>query len=218
MKKFFAILAALALVVALAACGGGGGGAGGGGAAPEKDPNVGMYNCVSVSMGDMELGASGEWIELKDNGQMTIFLMDDPYDLEWSLDGTTFTMIEDGTEVGSGTLSDGTLSVDLAGVDCIFVLEGSPAEAEWAAAAPATGGASGGGDAAVYEGQWYGWWAIFNPVGINAEDGDWYDVCAEVTDLGDGSAEMVIWDENLPKDDPLAEFTLSIDEDRKSVV
>ena len=80
------------------------------------DPNLGKYECVSISMMGMELTGSdledmGEsWIELKDGGKCTMMLMDEKVDGTWALDGKKITCDLEGEEV-TGTLKDGKLDL-----------------------------------------------------------------------------------------------------------
>ena len=55
-------------------------------------------------------------------------------------------------------------------------------------------------------GDWYGWWRMYSTSGDWAHMyGYWWDCCAEIED-----GRMLLWDEDLPKDNFLAEAELSI--------
>ena len=55
-------------------------------------------------------------------------------------------------------------------------------------------------------GDWYGWWRMYDTSGDWAHMyGYWWDCCAEVKD-----GRMLLWDEDLPKDNYLAKAELSI--------
>ena len=55
-------------------------------------------------------------------------------------------------------------------------------------------------------GDWYGWWRMYSTSGDWAHMyGYWWDCCAEIED-----GSMLLWDEDLPKDNFLAEAELSI--------
>ena len=55
-------------------------------------------------------------------------------------------------------------------------------------------------------GDWYGWWRMYSTSGDWAHMyGYWWDCCAEIKD-----GRMLLWDEDLPKDNSLAEAELSI--------
>ena len=54
-------------------------------------------------------------------------------------------------------------------------------------------------------GDWYGWWHITHTSGDWAKlYGAYWDCCARIEESG----ALLLWDESLPKDDPLAETTL----------
>ena len=130
-----AVVALIAIVIALA-----GGGKG------KDDPNLGRYNAVSCVYDDIELGADGEWIELKSKGKATLNVMDSEFACEWSLDGETFTLKQSGDSY-TGTLKDGVLTVDMEGIVYTFAKEG--------AAVPETaGGAEVTPEAASEAGYW----------------------------------------------------------------
>ena len=60
--------------------------------------------------------------------------------------------------------------------------------------------------AADISGDWYGWWRMYDTSGDWAHMyGCWWDCCAEIED-----GRMLLWDEDLPKDNFLAEAELSI--------
>ena len=56
-----------------------------------------------------------------------------------------------------------------------------------------------------WNGDWYGWWRMYGTSGDWAQmDGCWWDCCAEIEDR-----RMLLWDEDLPRDNFLAEAELS---------
>lgn len=58
------------------------------------------------------------------------------------------------------------------------------------------------------DGDWYGWWHITHTTGDWAKMyGYFWDCCAEIKENG----ALLLWDESLPKDNPLAETTLLTD-------
>ena len=59
--------------------------------------------------------------------------------------------------------------------------------------------------AADISGDWYCWWRMYGTSGDWAQmDGCWWDCCAEIEDR-----RMLLWDEDLPRDNFLAEAELS---------
>lgn len=108
------------------------------GAAVSNDPNLGTYHCTSVKMDDMDIGPEGQWIQLKDQGKATILLMGEPDEGRWSLSGSAFTLTMSGEKVGTGTLENGVLTLDLMGTQCVFTKDGAEAPAEAPQAAPET--------------------------------------------------------------------------------
>ena len=95
----------IALVVGLFSCIGG----------SDDDPNLGLYNGVSCVYSGLELGAEGEWIELKSGGKLSVMLMGDEYSGRWELDGEDLTMTQAG-DTYYGTLKDGVLVLDMGGI------------------------------------------------------------------------------------------------------
>ncbi|MBR2667582.1 MAG: hypothetical protein IKD96_05450 [Oscillospiraceae bacterium] len=121
MKKLCALALVLALALCLAACGGGG----------QPDPNLGKYNCVSVEYDGEDLGSDGEWLELRENGECSLFLIDSPDDGTWKLNGSDLTLtfsFDDGDVTLTGTLAGGIATLDIEDLICTFVQEGSEAE------------------------------------------------------------------------------------------
>lgn len=58
------------------------------------------------------------------------------------------------------------------------------------------------------DGQWYGYWIMNDSTDDWAYlDGSWWDCCAEVTTSGN-ELVLLIWDEDMPKDNYLAKFLL----------
>lgn len=93
-----------------------------------EDSNLGRYECVSCVFYDMDLGADGEWIELKAKGKAVISLLFEEYDAEWELDGETLTVKSDG-DTYEGTLKDGVIVLDLDGMVYTFAKDGATVEA-----------------------------------------------------------------------------------------
>ena len=86
-----------------------------GGGGDSDDPNLGVYNAVSCSYGGFEMSAEGEWLELKSGGKLKMNLMGEEYSGKWELDGENLTVTQAG-DTYYGTLSNGTVVLDLSGV------------------------------------------------------------------------------------------------------
>ena len=69
-----------------------------------------------------------------------------------------------------------------------------------------------------WAGDYYGWWVIDSVwEGEGFEEGDWWDCCATIELDADGTGTMTLWDETLPKDDPLAELGITVTVDENGV-
>lgn len=99
-----------------------------GGGGDSDDPNLGVYNGVSCSYGGFELSAEGEWIELKSGGKLKMNLMGEEYSGKWELDGEDLTVTQAG-DTYYGTLSNGTLVLDLSGMIYTYEKEATEASA-----------------------------------------------------------------------------------------
>ena len=109
-----AVIALVVLVVALF----------GGGSGDKNDPNLGRYNGISCTYAGMELGAEGEWIELKSGGKLTMMLMGEEYSGKWKLDGENLTVTQAG-DTYYGTLSENVLTLDLSEVIYVYLKDGA---------------------------------------------------------------------------------------------
>ena len=103
------------LIVLLVSCGGKNQG--------DKD-DWGVYEGVSCVVSGMELDTEGEWIELQKKGKATICIMETEYKAKWKLDGEKIE-IQQGEDTFAGTLSDGILKINLAGMDYTFAKDGA---------------------------------------------------------------------------------------------
>ena len=94
------------------------------GGGDKNDPNLGRYNGISCTYAGMELGAEGEWIELKSGGKLTMMLMGEEYSGKWKLDGEDLTVTQAG-DTYYGTLSGNVLTIDLSEVIYVYLKEGA---------------------------------------------------------------------------------------------
>ena len=196
---------------------------GNGGSGSSDDSVLGRYEIISCREDGEELETNDEWILLAKNGKATISLDDETFSAKWELDGEDLTIIQDGDEY-TGTLEDDILTLDLDGVIYTFGKDGArPQEEAPAVEAPATEApveappapepaapaapvpaetegpsAGAGNDITWWEGDWYGWWIIYEGKGewVEAEDVA-FDVCGRISvDPGTGTGHVSLWDED----------------------
>ncbi|MBR6451811.1 MAG: hypothetical protein IKS87_03830 [Lachnospiraceae bacterium] len=110
-----AIVTVLSLTL-LAGCGG----------KKQNDPNVGLYEGVSMTYSgvDLDLDAEDNFIELKDNGKLTIRLEGEEENGKWTLDGEDIVIKVDGEEYEGTLTNHAYLDVDLEGVTFSYYREG----------------------------------------------------------------------------------------------
>ena len=122
--KLISLLMTLMLVLALAACGGSSGGA------AADDPNLGLYKMSSLMGFSLEEyaemleiteeeAADSMTLELKADGKADMTIDGDVQTLDWSVEGDAITLT-DGEESLEGTLADGTITLDIEGMEIVF--------------------------------------------------------------------------------------------------
>lgn len=111
--RSISLLTALLLVLGLCACGG-----------SESAVEPGKYTSTSVIINGMDLGAGDEWVELKDDGTAVIFVQSELKSVSYTCDDGVLTLVNaDGQTFGTGTLSNGTLTIVLPGTTFVFQKE-----------------------------------------------------------------------------------------------
>ena len=176
----------------------------------KSDPNLGRYEAVSCEVLGVDVGAEDEWIELKKNGKATLYLMEDEYSCKWELEGQTFTLTQAGDEF-VGTLNNGVLTIDYGGMIYTYQKDGAVAPTDAPSALPVQPAATG---LEAWEGDWYGWWTIDTVYsGDTSIEGNWWDCAASLDINNDGTANLVLWDEDTTKRVPLAEAELTVELD-----
>ena len=111
--------AVVVLVVALVLLLGGKGGM--------DDPTLGRYEGVSCTIDGVEVGAEDEWIELKAKNKADVCIMGQEFSGTWKLDGEAFTFKQGGDKY-EGTLKDGVMTLDIAGMLYTFEKQGGAAD------------------------------------------------------------------------------------------
>ena len=120
MKKIIAmLLAALMVMSVLVGCGGGG---------DEDNPNLGTYKLQSLAGMSVEelkdlIGEdmSESFIfEMKSGGKGVFTVDGEAGDVKWEMDGDTIT-ISDGSDEMTGTIADGTLTIEIEGEELVMV-------------------------------------------------------------------------------------------------
>ena len=215
--RLFALvgIAALLMIAVIAAFFGTKGG--------KADPNLGLYNGVSCKVEGFELGAEDEWVELKSGGSVSLCLMGEKYNGRWSLEGEKFTITQHGDEF-TGTLKDGIMTIDFAGMLYTFQKEGvsvpSASDVLPAATAevPAVLTDSGSeppvseptGAYSWWNGEWYGWWVIWDAEGefADAADSCW-DICARIEVYDDNTGYVALWDTDGSSEEILCDAEVS---------
>ena len=126
MKKQWIFLFALALSLALSSCGSDP--SAGSAVTDENAAYLGKYLCTGITMDELSMNPDGKWLELNDNGTVTIFLTEESDEAEWQLEGENFTMTIAGKTVGTGKLQGSKLILEMMGMEYDFVREGASAE------------------------------------------------------------------------------------------
>lgn len=178
----------------------------------DDDPNLGVYVGTTATMWGMDVDVNsifpeGFVIELKAGGICRMTGGGENGLGQWSLEGNAITLY-DGESTLVGTLEDGVMTfenmLDL-GFDIVFYKQDAEEEIS---TEPIDA------DTDWWNGQWYGWWMTTSCEGEYASWEDaWWDCCAEITVDENGQGHLLLWDEDLPKDEPLAEIDLVLSED-----
>ena len=168
---------------------------------------VGKYEATSISMmgtqltGDLLASAGETWLEIKDDGNVTLMLMDDEIRGTYTVSGETISCDLEGiTASGAWDGTQVTLKVNEDGVEMIMNFSKSGAAAQ-------PGGTTASGDD-WWAGDWYGWWIVSDGDGEYADLVDTYwDACASIEVDGE-EASIILWDEDSSKSEPMAQVEL----------
>ncbi len=180
------------------------------------DPNVGTYIAVKAKQNGIEVDMQelfgGELVvELLSRGRCTVTLGEKKGSGEWTLDGNRLT-IDDGAATFTGSLKNDRMTLkNLMGYDFYLTRNGvGRTDSDDTNNSP-SGFSDDTTQADWWNGDWYGWWMISScEKGYEALENQWWDCCATIELDKDGKGHILIWDEDLPHDNPLAEFALSL--------
>lgn len=177
---------------------------------------LGRYEGISCLSGGRELGADGEWVELKSGGKAEIRILGETYRGKWTLDGENITITQDGDGY-YGTLRNQVLQIRFEELDYTFAMDG--------AALPSV--AASGGTLSTepekiqqdysrvmdyWAGDWYGWWILQEGTGSwEALNGNFWDACARIRVNEDGSGYVEIWDEDNEENEYFCAATVTFD-------
>ena len=160
------------------------------------DGVLGVYYADKGVAYGLDIPISTMWengfsIELQESGKCIATVDGSTSEAAWKLEGENFTLSEDGIDL-TGTLSSGVLFLENimdTGVDLYFTKDGSMIPAETTTDSDS-----------AWAGDYYGWWAVLDPTGnYVVDDSDIlpaWDICASITDYGDGTGYIQIWDED----------------------
>ena len=91
--------------------------------APETKPDgktEGKYACTAIAFGEDTLDGGDNWLELKSGGKATLFMEGEKFKATYTLtDGSLSIEVED-LGNGSGTLTDGVITLELSNMVCTF--------------------------------------------------------------------------------------------------
>lgn len=177
---------------------------------------LGRYEGISCLSGGFELGADGEWVELKSGKKAEIHILGETYRGKWALDGEDITITQDGDDY-HGTLQDQVLQIRFEGLDYTFAMDGAalPNAAASYGALPTQPEAPRQDYSQVMDywaGDWYGWWILQEGTGCwESFTSNFWDACARIRVNEDGSGYVEIWDEDNEEDEYFCAGTVTFD-------
>ena len=163
----------------------------------ENSDMMGWYRCIGSESGGVEMDPAGEWIEIESDTRGVVCIADQEYPFDWSFDGDVMNINEDAGVAYTASVENGVITLDT-GVVYFFEKVDSDAAAIEDEDLVAQD---------YWNGDWYGWWKIDSGYGSysDMDDGSyWYDCCATITVEEDGIGDIVLWDEDGSRDNPLA--------------
>ena len=165
---------------------------------------AGVYNATSCMIDGEEYPCDGEYVKLNSDGTGTVMFMDTEYDIDWVLSGSDFSFTDSDGDEFTGTYTDGVLEGNYAGIDYVFDINGEPT-------APAAAESDPSAVAAFWDGDWYGWWGVYDCTGEYTDaEGMWWDCCARIEAREDLTGSICLWDEDTSDESPLMLAEISI--------
>ena len=198
-KRKLLPLLLLCLALVLSACG-------------AVDGAEGEYLCVALSVDGSSFSAGylfsmAPRLSLSAGGRGKLKVNGETGTIHWQREGDSLSVTAVERSL-TGTLVDGVAELRLSdtGILATFVREDLAASYE---ADPANALAE------RWRGDWYGWWEISESAGTLPDT--WYDCCGSIDVLTDGSARLLLWDEQSSREEPMALILLRLEEDRAVV-
>ena len=175
---------------------------GGKGGKKSEDPNCGVYKATYGSMFGIQVEVTDVWtkgftIELKDGGKCRVEVDGQGANCRYTIEKDGEIEIKGGGMELEGTVFNGVLTLEDVlgtGMELIFKRDGATAPASSTVAAPA-GTTVQTADYSWWDGEWYGWWVVYDAGGEYEElVGTASDTCATITVTGD-TGLIDIWDD-----------------------
>ncbi len=180
------------------------------------DPHAGTYIAVKAKQNGAEVnmqelfGGALE-VELQPRGKCTVTLGEKKGSGQWTLDGDRL-RIDDGAATFSGSLKNDRMTLkNLMGYDFYLTRDGTGASDSTETNPTPSIFSKDTTQTEWWNGDWYGWWMISSCDKEYQElENQWWDCCATIELDKDGTGHILLWDEDLPHDNPLAEFDLTL--------
>lgn len=200
MKKIF--LLCLVLCFFLSSCG-----------YDPYDPQVfGYYKGTVILAEGYEIDitrvyAGENYIALAENGNGTLCLAGNPYEIQWGFRGERFFLEIQGKK-SEGRMENGVLKLNYLdmGMDLCFQWDPDyvPGDAPDERLSE---------EARFWKGDWYGWWIVDEGTGSFADaTGNWWDLCANITMGSNNGGKITLWDQDSSKEEPLGEVAFYLEQ------
>ena len=150
------------------------------------------------------------YISLEDGGVGTLTLAGHSYEIQWGFRGQKFIMKLDG-EKSEGLIEDGILKLNYLDMGMELLFHWNPDYTPGSTPELTK-------QEAFWQGDWYGWWMVDEATGSFADTaGNWWDLCASVTMVGNNRGQILLWDQDGSKEEPLGEVAFYLDEQGAAV-